>query len=123
MLLAIDLHKDLIDEECVTVTLVLSIEPPGIFGAELVTPESDRFVGDSYSALGQQIFNEWSGTPAVAVTTRLRLNRWYSQTACEMISGGGRPAEIDGACRFSLPNYGFRPVNLTVLAVSPSLKS
>jgi hypothetical protein len=36
MLLANYLHKDLIDEECVTVTLVLSFEPPGIFGAELV---------------------------------------------------------------------------------------
>jgi hypothetical protein len=36
MLLAIDLHKDLIDEECVTATPVLSFEPPGIFGVELV---------------------------------------------------------------------------------------
>jgi hypothetical protein len=48
---------------------------PHILSAELDTPEADGLVADFNPSFGQQIFDEWSGTPAVAVSTRLRLNR------------------------------------------------
>ena len=47
----------------------------GIPGAELNAPKSDGLEADGDTAFSQKIFDEWSGTPAVAVTTRLRLNR------------------------------------------------
>ena len=41
VLLTIDLHEYFVDEECVTVASVLSFEPPGVFGAKFVAPQSD----------------------------------------------------------------------------------
>jgi hypothetical protein len=32
------------------------------------TPEADRFAADADATLGQELFDEWSGTPAVAQT-------------------------------------------------------
>ena len=63
MLLAADLHKDLINVEGVAVASMLSLQTPGIFGAELDTPEADGFTADCDAAFGQQIFDEWPGTP------------------------------------------------------------
>jgi hypothetical protein len=37
-----------------------------IFSTELDTPEPDSFVTDSDVALGNEIFDEWFGIPAVA---------------------------------------------------------
>ena len=41
MLLTIDLYEDFIDIECVTEAPVLSLQSPGISGAELNAPETD----------------------------------------------------------------------------------
>jgi len=38
MLFALNIYKNLIDEEGVAIALVLSFQPPGIFCAELDTP-------------------------------------------------------------------------------------
>ncbi len=58
MLLAVDLlvrhtGEDLIDEECVTVASVLSLQTPRILQAELDTPEADEFVADSDTAFSE----------------------------------------------------------------------
>ena len=62
MLLAVDLlvrhtGEDLIDEECVTVASVLSLQTPRILQAELDTPEADGFVADCNTSLGEKIFD------------------------------------------------------------------
>ena len=56
MLLAVDLYEDFIDEEGIAVALVLSLQPPGIFGAELDTPQAYSFITDVYPALSKQVF-------------------------------------------------------------------
>ena len=43
MLLAIDLHKDFINVEGVTIASVFSLETPGVVDAELHAPLRDRF--------------------------------------------------------------------------------
>jgi hypothetical protein len=53
VLLALDLHKNLIDVKCIAVTLVLSFQSPRIFGAKLDTPESDRLVADCDTAFSE----------------------------------------------------------------------
>ncbi len=57
MLLAIDLYKDLIDEEDVTVASVLPLQSSGVESSELDTPESDGLAADSDASFGQQIFD------------------------------------------------------------------
>jgi hypothetical protein len=45
-LFAVDLHKNFINVESVSVALVPSLQPSGIFGSELNTPEADGFIAD-----------------------------------------------------------------------------
>jgi hypothetical protein len=52
--LAADLHKDLINVERVAVASMLSLQTPGILGAELDTPEADGFIAECDAAFGQQ---------------------------------------------------------------------
>ena len=52
MLLAVDLHKDFIDEESVAVATVLSLQAAGIDSSEFDTPETDRFAAYCDAALG-----------------------------------------------------------------------
>jgi hypothetical protein len=66
MLLAVDLHEYFVDEEGITVASMLSLKSFGISGAELDTPQPDGFVANCYAPFCKEIFNEWSGTPAVA---------------------------------------------------------
>ena len=51
MLLTIDFDEDFIDEEGVAIAPVLSFQSACINGAELDTPESDRFTTDGDAAL------------------------------------------------------------------------
>jgi hypothetical protein len=64
-LLAIDLHQDLIDEQGIAETPMLSFQATCINGTEFDAPETDRFSANSDASLSEQIFNEWSGIPAV----------------------------------------------------------
>jgi hypothetical protein len=53
VLLAVDLHENLIDEKGIAETLVLSFQSPCIFGATLDTPEADRLVADCDTAFSE----------------------------------------------------------------------
>ena len=44
-----DLHKDLINEKSIAVTPMFTLQTSGVFGAELVAPEANRFVADGIS--------------------------------------------------------------------------
>ncbi len=57
MLLAIDLHEDLVDEEGITISPVLPLQTPGIFRTKLDAPKPDGFITDSNAAFSQQIFD------------------------------------------------------------------
>ena len=57
MLFAADLYENLIDEEDIAITLVLSFQAPGIRGTELDTPEANGLVADFNPSFGQQIFD------------------------------------------------------------------
>jgi len=57
VLFAIDLHEHFINEECVAVSSVLSLQTPCIFGTEFVTQQPDGFIADSDASFGQEIFN------------------------------------------------------------------
>ena len=57
MLLAIDLYEDFIDEERVTITTMLSLQPPGVNRSKLDAPESDSFVADGDATLSKKVFN------------------------------------------------------------------
>jgi hypothetical protein len=57
VLLTFDLHEDFIDEECITITTVLSFKSPGVHSPELDTPQANRFAADGDASLSQQIFN------------------------------------------------------------------
>lgn len=50
---ASDFHKDLIDVECITESLILSLTAPRMQFSELVTPKSNSFVAHINSALGE----------------------------------------------------------------------
>ena len=77
MLLAIDFDEDLVDVERVAVASVPPFQSACINGSELDTepapsaqrvlwvPEAYRFSGYSDASFGEQIFNEWSGIPAM----------------------------------------------------------
>jgi hypothetical protein len=56
MLLAIDLHEDLVNVEGVTVAPVLSFQSACVNGTELNTPKADRFAADSDAAFSEQVF-------------------------------------------------------------------
>ena len=55
MLLAPDLHEDLIKLEGIAEASVFSLEPPGVLGTEFDAPYTDRPMADGNPALGQQI--------------------------------------------------------------------
>ena len=57
MLFSLDLNQDLIDEESISVTLVLQSKSLGVFGSKLDTPQPDRFAADRDFALDQEIFD------------------------------------------------------------------
>ena len=57
MLLAIDLYKDFIDEEGISIASVLTFQPAGVNGAELYTQETDRFTADCDASLSEEIFD------------------------------------------------------------------
>ena len=56
MLSSVDLHKDLIDVECVTVATMVSPKSSAVDSTELDTPQSDRFSSDDDTSLSQEIF-------------------------------------------------------------------
>ena len=56
LLLAIDLHDDLIDVERIAVTTVLLFESTSVSSARLDTPESDGCVADTNASFGEQLF-------------------------------------------------------------------
>ncbi|MEH6636846.1 MAG: hypothetical protein V7700_15080 [Halioglobus sp.] len=45
---------------------MLSFQAAGVDGTKFDTPKTDRFAANSDAAFSEYIFNEWSGTPAVA---------------------------------------------------------
>ena len=49
--------EDFIDEECVAVSSVLSLQTPCIFGTEFNTPQSDGIIADGDTSFGKEIFN------------------------------------------------------------------
>ena len=53
MLRAIDFDEDFVNEEGITVASVLPFQPAGVNGAELYTPETDRFTADSDTAFSE----------------------------------------------------------------------
>jgi hypothetical protein len=62
MLLAVDLMvrhtgEDIIDEEGIAVTSVLSSQSSGVNGAELDTPQANRLAADCYTAFSEKIFD------------------------------------------------------------------
>jgi hypothetical protein len=57
MLLAVVLHKDFADVECVAVASVLSFQSAGINRPEFDTPETDSFSADSDAPFSEQIFD------------------------------------------------------------------
>jgi hypothetical protein len=52
MLLAIDLHEDFIDVECVAKASVLSLKPSSVHSSKLDAPEPDGFVTYDDPSLG-----------------------------------------------------------------------
>jgi hypothetical protein len=46
MLLTVDLYKNFIDVESVSVTMVLSFQATGIYGTEFYTPQADRLAAN-----------------------------------------------------------------------------
>ena len=57
LLLAIDLHEDLIDIERIAITTVSSFETTSVSSAKLDTLESDSFVADINASFGEQVFD------------------------------------------------------------------
>lgn len=57
MLLAIDLYKDFIDGENVSISTMALSQSPCIFGTKLDAPEPDRFVADDDTSLSKQILD------------------------------------------------------------------
>jgi len=57
MLFAIDLHKDFIDVECITIAMVLALQTASIDGSEFYAPQANRFATDGDTSLGKEIFN------------------------------------------------------------------
>ena len=57
MLLAIDLHEDLIDEECIAVASVPPLQSSSVYNSEFDTPQANRFAADSYASLGKKILD------------------------------------------------------------------
>jgi hypothetical protein len=57
MLFDVDLYKDIIDEERVTVASVFSLQPAAVNGSELGPPQPDALVAHCKSTFGSKVFN------------------------------------------------------------------
>ena len=57
MLRTVNLHKDFVNEKCISVALLLNSQSSGEFWSELFAPEPDRFVAYSDAPLRKQILN------------------------------------------------------------------
>ena len=80
MLLTFDLDEYLINLERIAIAPMISLQPHGVLRSELDTPQPDRFVADSDTSLGQQIFDvSVAQVEAVVDPHRLTDNlRWKS---------------------------------------------
>jgi len=52
-----DFHENFINVECIAVTLLLTFQSPGVYGAEFNAPQANGLIADINSTLGKQIFN------------------------------------------------------------------
>ena len=57
VLLAIDFHKDFIDEESIAVASVFSLQSACVNGTKFDTPQADCFSGYSDASFSEQIFD------------------------------------------------------------------
>ena len=57
VLLSVDLAKDFVQEERISVSMMTAFQTPDIFRAKLVAPKSDRLVTDTNTPLSQQVFD------------------------------------------------------------------
>ena len=57
MLLTINLHEDLINEKCISVSLVLLFQTTNIFQTELIAPQTNCLIANGDSTFSQQIFD------------------------------------------------------------------
>ena len=57
MLLAVHFYEDFIDEECVAIASMLSLQTAGINGTELDTPEPYSLSSNGDTSLGKEIFD------------------------------------------------------------------
>jgi hypothetical protein len=71
MLFAIDFYDDFIDEKCVAVATMLSLQSSGVNRPELDTPQANRLAADGDTSLSEQILD-------VSMT---EVKAEYSQTA------------------------------------------
>ena len=66
LLLALNLHEDLVDEECIAITTVSPFETTSISSTKFDTPKSDGFVAN----------NDARSASRSSTSRLLRLNRW-----------------------------------------------
>ncbi len=80
VLLTVDLNEYLINVERIAIAPMFSLQPLGELRSELDTPQPDRFVADSNTSLGQQIFDiSVAQVEAVVEPHRVTDNlRWES---------------------------------------------
>ena len=57
MLLTIDLHEDLVDEERIAITTVSPFETTSISSTKFNAPKSDGFVANNDASLREQVFD------------------------------------------------------------------
>ena len=57
LLLAIDLHEDLVDEERIAITTVSPFKTTSISSSKFDTPKSDGFVANNDASLREQVFD------------------------------------------------------------------
>jgi hypothetical protein len=57
MLLSLDSNEYLINEERITIPLMLSSQSLGVLRPKLVAPQANGFIADRDASLGHQVFN------------------------------------------------------------------
>ena len=57
MLLTINLQEDLINEECISISLVLLLSTTNIFQTELIAPQTNCLIANGDSTFSQQVFD------------------------------------------------------------------
>jgi hypothetical protein len=57
MLLSLDLNEHLINEESVTISLMLPSQTLSILWSKLITPQANGFIADRDAPLGHQVFD------------------------------------------------------------------